>query len=157
MLDDETLKEVGLFAIEFSTLDKLIATLATAILECTEWNIAQYLTERLTDGRKLEQIEAVSKKLANAHGLLDADVHKVLLEQIGLAKGIVDERNTVIHGEVTIDQGNRPVIQLKKQAVEVSPRALSELVEKIDRVAYGLITAYVDFMDAVYKARTAGG
>jgi hypothetical protein len=155
-MDDETLREVGRFAIEFSTLGGLITTLAMAILECAESNIAQHLTERLTDGRKLEQIESVSKILATAHGLMDSNAHQALLVQIGIAKGIINERNTVIHGEVT-KQRNGPIIQLKKQTVELNPRALSALVTKIDHVAYGLITAYVDFMDAVYKARTADG
>jgi hypothetical protein len=156
MLNDETLKEVGRFAVEFSTLDELITTLATAILECAEPNTAQYLTKQLLPGRKLEQIKEVSNILAEAHRLKGADVHIVMLKQIELANGIVNERNAVIHGKVRM-QGNRPIIEGKKQAVELSPGALSGLVKKIDRVAYDLISAYVEFMDAVYKARNAGG
>jgi hypothetical protein len=70
-----------------------------------------------------------------------------------LARRIIDERNTVIHGELTVKHGERPIVRLKKQTVQLSPSALSALVHKIDDVSIGLITAHTDFMDAVYKAR----
>ena len=117
ILDDETLREVGRYAIEFNTLDELITALAVAILECTEWDIGQHLTERLTVGHKLDRIKEVCTILAKAHGLLDTNLHKALIEQLGLAKGIIAERNTVIHGELTIKHGKRTIIRLKKQTV----------------------------------------
>jgi len=63
MLDDETLREVGRFAIEFSTLNDVITSVAGASLECAEWEIAQYLTDHLTIGRKLERIATVCATL----------------------------------------------------------------------------------------------
>jgi len=70
MLDDETLREVGRFAIEFVTLDELITNLAASILECTEWDTAERLTANLTLGRKLDLIGEVSKQLATTYGLI---------------------------------------------------------------------------------------
>ncbi|MGA2880865.1 MAG: hypothetical protein ABSG13_18095 [Bryobacteraceae bacterium] len=155
MLDDDTLREVGRFAIEFNTLEEVITMMAGAILECTEWSVAQSLTERLTDGPKLDRVKQMCGLLAKAHGLEKTSPHKALLRQIGIAKGVVSERNAVIHGELTVKRGKPPTVQLRKQAVELSPRALSALVRKIDGVAGGLATAYLDFMIAVEESRDA--
>lgn len=156
ILDDETLKEIGRFAIEFGNLDEMINTLACAILGCTEWDIAQHLTERLTNGPKLQRIAKVSGILAKAHGLEDTDFYKALLEQIRHAERIVTERNTIIHGEVSVERGKPPIVQLKKKPdVELTPRALSTLVQKINGVTEGLSTAYTDFMIAIEEAQAA--
>src|SRR5579859_5307667 len=102
ILDDETLKEVGRYVIEFTTLDELITELAAAVLECAEWDIAKHLTGHLNVSRKLDGIKKACDILAKAHGLLDTSLHKALLERIVLAKEIVNERNAIIHGELTI-------------------------------------------------------
>ena len=153
LLDDETLKEVGRVTIEFNTLDELITVLAAAIFECTEWSTAEYLRKHFT-GPKLEQIKGVCNILADAHGIRTTS-HRALLDQIELSEAILKERNTIIHGELTIENGKRPRVHLKKSTVELSPQTLSELVQKINRATDGLLTTYYDFMDAVYKARDA--
>lgn len=155
VLDDETLKEVGRFAIDVNSLDEVIATVAGASLECAEWDIALLLNEPLSNSRKLDRIKEVCTRLANAYGLVDTTFYKALVEQIGRVREVIHERNAVIHGDLTVKNGERPIIRLKKQTVELSPKALSVLVEKIERVSIGLITSHTDFMDAVYKARAA--
>jgi hypothetical protein len=154
-IDDGTLREVGRFAIECSTFDALITQLAADIIECTESSIAKHLTEQLTLGRKLERIKKVCTMLATAHGLLDTNSHKTLLDKIGLAETVANHRNTVIHGEVTNKRGKAPTIQLKKQSVELSPSALSVEIDKIDRASDVLVTAYIDFMSEIRQARDA--
>jgi hypothetical protein len=59
-LDDETLKQVGRFAMEFNTLDELIRAMATIVLECEEWDVAEHLTEDHTVGRNLARVRKVS-------------------------------------------------------------------------------------------------
>jgi hypothetical protein len=158
MLDDETLKEVGRYVVEFNTLEELITALAAAIFECSEWGTAEYLRKRDTR-QKLDQIQEVCKILAGAHGLQESPLRRALSDQITEAKTILSERNTVIHGELTIKHGERPIVQLRKAqnspVVVLSPGALSVLVQKISRTTDGLLTAYYDFMDAVDKARDA--
>lgn len=153
ILDDETLKGVGRFAIEFNTLDELISALATVVLECAELDTAQHLTANFTVRRKLELIEVVCKILASTYALTQP--HGALSKQISSAKRLIDNRNTVVHGSLTIKRRERPIVQSKEQRVELSPDKLSEMVREIDRVTDGLATAYYDFMDAVYKAREA--
>lgn len=156
VLDDETLKEVGRFAIEIRTLDEVITSVAGASLECAEWDIALFLNERLTNGSKLDRIANVCAKLAKAYGLVDATFYKALVDQIGFVRKIIQERNVVIHGEVIVKRGERPTVRSKNQpVVDLSPSALSLWVQEIDRASLGLITAHTDFMDAVYKARAA--
>ena len=156
ILDDETLKEVGRYVIEFTTLDELITALAAAVLECAEWDIGKHLTGHLTVGRKLDGIQKVCHILAKAHGLLDTRLLKTLLGKIALAREIIDKRNAVIHGELTIKHGKRPTVRSKTATVELGPNDLSVLVQQINRATDGLVAAYYDFMDAVYQARAAG-
>jgi len=94
--------------------------------------------------------------LAKAHELVDTDLYKALVERIGFAKRIIDERNAVIHGELTVKRGERPSFRSNKLTLDLSSNDLAALVQKIDCASLGLITAHTDFMDAVYKARAAG-
>jgi hypothetical protein len=151
MLDDETLKEFGRFAVEFSTLDELITNFAAAILECVEWEIAEHLTAKLSLGSKLDLIGAVSKTLAKKYALTQP--YDVLSRQIISAKRLIGDRNTVVHGSLTIKRGERPIVQARGRRVEMTSDKLSELVRQIDRATDGLPTAYFDFMDAVCNAR----
>lgn len=153
MLDNETLKDVGRFAIEFSTLDELITNLAASILECAEWDTAERLTANFTLGRKLDLIGEVSKQLATTYALTQP--YDTLLTQVGFAKRLVVDRNAVLHGSLTIRRGEHPTVQAKKDKVELTPSKLSELVGRIDSAIDGLPPAYFGFMDAVCKARAA--
>jgi len=153
MLDDETLKEVGRFATEFSTLDELITNLAASILECTEWETAERLTANFTLGRKLDLIGEVSKLLATTYQLTQP--YDVLSTQVSSVKQLVEDRNTVLHGLLTVKRGEHPIVQAKKNKVELTPNKLSELARRIDAAIDGIPPAYFDFMDAVYKVRRA--
>ena len=157
MLDDETLREVGRLVIEFNTLEELITALAAAIFECTEWATAEYLRKRDTS-QKLGQIRDVCNILAEAYELQGKPPFTSLLSQIkekGTILKLLKKRNAVIHGEVTIKRGERPCIQSKQSTVELSPEALSVLVQEADRATADLLAAYYNFMDAVGKAREA--
>lgn len=45
---------------EFNTLDELIRAMATIVLECEEWDVAEHLTEDHTVGRNLARVRKVS-------------------------------------------------------------------------------------------------
>ena len=152
-LDDETLKEVGRFAIEFNDLDLVISGIAEWILECAEFETSEQLTPKTLElGRKLERIRTVSRSLADKYAL--GELHGVLTKQIDSANCIIGARNTVFHGSLIIKAGQPPTIQAKQQ-MELTPNRLSELVRQIDDTLHALATAYFAFMDAVYKAREA--
>jgi hypothetical protein len=155
LLDDETLKEVGRFFLEFNAFDELVTALATVALECAEWETAQHLTERLTAGQKLQRIDSVRATLAKLHELAGTNSYRELSEQLNLARGINAERNTVIHGELAIIWSKRPKVQLREQTVELTPGSLSALVQRIRVTTDGLLSAYNDFMYAVGEAREA--
>jgi hypothetical protein len=124
-LDDETLKGVGRFAVEFGTLDETISHFAADILECTEWGIAEHLTTNLTIGRKLELIRDVARKLATKYAF---DLpHAALSAQIVSMKTLIDHRNTVLHGSVTIKRGQNPIVEAKT-SLELTPNKLSDLI-----------------------------
>jgi len=152
LFDDETLKEVGRFAVQFSVLDDLISALAALVLECGEFETAQSLTAGLTTGRKLELMSDVCKSLAKRYPLMQ---HKELLKQLGEAKKLVDDRNTVIHGSLTIDRHECLVAQSRKGTVALTPDKLSAMVRRIERTTHGLATEYLEFMDAIHRAREA--
>jgi len=153
ILDDETLKGVGRFAIEFNTLDELISALAAVVLECAELDTAQHLTADYSVGRKLDLIRTVCKILASRYAI--AQQHEALSMQINCAKQLIGSRNTIVHGSLIIKRGARPIVQSKGEPVELSPDRLSELARQVDLATDGLTTAYYDFMDAVYRARQA--
>ena len=153
-LNDETLRAVGQCAIEFSAFDELLTAMAADVLECNDWEIAQYLTSsRLTAGPKLQRIEEVCNILAKLYRLEDTHPHKAMLQEIKVAQGAITERNTVIHGELKRKHGKAPIVQLRKHVVEMSPDALSIIVDKINRSGDSLVEAYQHFMDTVHKAR----
>ena len=81
--------------------------------------------------------------------------YDVLSTQVSSVKRLVEDRNTVLHGSLTIRRGKLPIVQAKKNKVELTPNKLSELVRRIDSAIDGLPPAYLDFMDAVYRARGA--
>ncbi len=156
LLSNETLMQVGRFAIEFNTLDELIRILAAVVLECEEWDVAQHLAEGDTARRNVARVRKISDILAKKYGLADAELHKALLEQLSFAEEVITQRNAVIHGELTVKRGKQPIVQLKKQTpVEMSPAALSELVRKTDSVTNKLLDTHTAFMHAVYEARDA--
>lgn len=152
LLDPETLKQVGNFAIEFNTLNDLITTLAAISLECAKFDIAEYLISDFTAGRKLELIEKVAKMMAGKYGLVQP--YTTLKTHLLSARHLVENRNTIIHGDLTVRIGEQPIIQSKKQQVTLTPQKLAELVQQIDETLYALMTAHNEFMIAVCHARS---
>jgi len=154
LLDDETLKEIGRFATEFTTLDEVITYVAEEILECAERKTAEQITANAgTLGRKLELFKTVSKQLAATYALTESQPYRLLSTQIRAAKPLVGHRNTVLHGSLTIKRGQPPIIQAKKETMELTQQRLSELRGQIDLSIEKLSSAYFDFMDAVHEAR----
>jgi len=143
MLNDETLKEIGRVTIEFSILDEVITDMAWLIIECTEPDVARCVTPPFID-QKLDHIAMVCKKLKEAHRLENA-IPGALLTQIGLAKGIVSKRNTIIRGELESRRGGEPLLRLGKkdkepQVFHATPHELADLVDDIHGVTNGLMT-----------------
>jgi hypothetical protein len=151
-MKDETLKQLGRFALDCNFLDEFISHLATDVLGCAEWDVAQLLTREWTTGRKLEQLRDVSKKLAEIY-VGTTPLYETLSAQIGITRELVNQRNAVIHGTRKFSLDKEPIAQLRTHTVTLNPAALSNLVQKIDDVYDKLGTAYLDFMNAVHVAR----
>ena len=114
---------------------------------------ADYLTDGLTTGRKLERIKEICTILARKHGLVNANLHEKLKNEIGRATVIIDERNTIIHGQLVARRGDRPVFGLRMKTVEMTSEALTALMQRIDQAVDRLGTAYMDFMGALHDAQ----
>lgn len=151
MLNDEVLREIGRFAMEFSTLEELVAALAASILEFDNWQDAERHTQDLSTRRRLELLGERSQQLANKYAL--AEQYVALSTQVGNVKQLNNDRNTVLHGSVTIKRGKHPIVQARKGKIKLTSQQLSKLVRRIDPAFHGLLSEYYAFMDAVYTAR----
>jgi hypothetical protein len=118
-LNRQTLEAVGNFAISFGDLDAIINDVAIVILECEELDVAMQLIADLTLGRKLELIGRVSEILAKEYKV--SQELEALSEQLKSAKELVDNRNTVLHGSVTVRPGQHPIAETKKKKLTLTP------------------------------------